>query len=160
MLNQSSMRGKREAMKNMYISRRNEQETAKIITVIILLILAVLIYVGIQLFPLYWDHWDFEETVRTTMISTLVPPYKDVDPKVKQTIVRLLDEMGAQYEKEHVKVEVSSDNKTIHVEVWYSRSHHLPLYSNPKRFYINVDHTSILPKSIELPKRTPLEGIK
>lgn len=147
-------------MKNMHVSRRNEQGSAKIITVIILLILAVLIYVGVQLFPLYWDHGDFEETVRTTMISALVPPYRDVDANVKQTIMSLLDEMGAQYEKEHVKVEVSSDNKTIRVEVWYSRSHRLPLYPNPKQFYINVDHTSILPKSIEVPKRTPLEGIK
>ena len=141
-------------------SIRNEQGSARIITVSIILILAVLVYVGVQLFPLYWDHWDFEETVRTTMISALVPPYKDVESKVKQKIMTLLDEMGAQYEKEHIKVEVSSNNKNIHVEVWYSRSHHLPLYSNPKRFYINHDHTPILPKSIELPQRTPLEGIE
>ena len=140
----------------MCVLRRNEQGSAKILTIIGILILAVLVYAGVQLFPLYWDHGKLEETVRTTMISALVPPYKDVDSNVKQTIITLLDEMGAQYEKEHVKVEVSSDNKSIHVEIWYSRTHHLPLYPNPKRFYSKLDHTSILPKAIDIPKRTPL----
>jgi len=143
----------------MCLSIRNEQGLAKIMTVSIIVILAVLAYVGVQLFPLYWDHWDFEDTVRTAMISALVPPYKDVDSKVKQTIITLLDEMGAQYEKEHVKVEVESNNKKIHVEVWYSRSHHLPVYPNPKGFYINIDHAPLLP-TIKLPKRTPLKGIE
>jgi hypothetical protein len=144
----------------MHVSISNEQGSAKILTVSILLILAVVVYAGVQLFPLYWDHWNFEEAVRTTMIATLVPPYKDVDSKVKQAIMTLLDNMGAQYEKEYVKVEVSSNHKTIHVQVWYARSHHLPLYPNPKRFYLNSDYTSLLPKSIELPTRPPLQGIE
>ncbi len=67
--------------------------------------------------------------------------------------------MGAQYEEEHIRVDVK-DDRTIHVEVWYSRPHHLPLYQNPKQFYIKVEHRSLLPKSIEIPKRTPIEGIQ
>jgi hypothetical protein len=144
----------------MWLSISNEHGAAKSMTVILLLILAVLAYVGVQLFPLYWDHWNFEEAVQAEMISALVPPYKDVDSQVKQVIMRSLDDMGAQYEQEHVKVEVGAKNTSIHVEVWYSRSHHLPLYSNPKQFYSNLDHASLLPKSLELPKRTPLNGIE
>ncbi len=147
-------------MKFICISRKNEQGSANVIVIILGLILAILIYVGIQLFPLYWDHWNFEDSVRTTMMSALVPPYTNVAPQIRQTITTLLDNMRAQYEKEHIKVEVTSDNRKIHVEVWYSRSHHLPVYSNPKRFYITADHASILPKPIELPKRTPIKELE
>ena len=55
----------------MCVLRRNEQGSAKILTIIGILILAVLVYAGVQLFPLYWDHGKLEETVRTTMISAL-----------------------------------------------------------------------------------------
>ena len=143
----------------MHVSQKNEQGIAKI-TVILLLILAIAAYAGVQLFPLYWDHGNLEKAVQTTMMSVLVPPYKDVVSKVKQAIMTLLDNMKAQYEKEQVKVELSSNNKTIQVEVWYARAHHLPLYPNPKRFHLKVEHTSLLPispKTLELPTRPPVQ---
>ncbi len=46
-------------MKNMHKCINNERGSAAII-VIVILVLVVAAYVGIQLFPLYWDHWDFE----------------------------------------------------------------------------------------------------
>lgn len=142
----------------MRVSRRNEQGSGKVIVVILVLLLAVVGYAAIQLAPLHWDHANFEERVKETMISGLVPPFKDVEATVRQKIVGLLDEMGAKYEKEHIKIEISEDNRKIHVEVWYSRKHGLPLYQNPKQFYTKLDHTSILPK-LDLPKRTPLPDI-
>jgi hypothetical protein len=50
--------------------------------------------------------------------------------------------MGAEYKEEHIKIEVSDNNKRMHVEVWFSKSHSLPLYQNPKQFYVTLDHTA------------------
>jgi hypothetical protein len=144
----------------MQASRSHEQGAAKVLIVIVLLILAVLAYAGVQLVPLYWDHEDLEETIQTTMISALVPPHKDVEATVKRKIITMLDDMGAQYNQENIKVDVSDDYKTIHVEVWYARSHHLPWYPNPKQFYLKLDHKVFLPTTIDLPKRTPLPDLE
>lgn len=143
----------------MSVTAKYERGAGKVIAIILILILLVVGYACVQLLPLYWDHATFEETVKSSMVSTLVPPYKDVEATVTQKIVASLDDMEAQYEKEHIKVEVGEKHKNIHVEVWYSRSHHLPLYANPKQFYISLDHKPILPKSLDLPKRTPVPGV-
>ena len=143
----------------MRISRRNEQGAAKVIVIILILLLAIAAYAVIQIAPLHWDHAKFEERVKESAISRLVPPFKDVETTVRNDLAGLLDAMGATYEKDHIKVEVSEDNRTIHVEVWYSRKHSLPLYQNPKQFYTKFDHTSMLPKTLNIPKRTPLPDI-
>jgi hypothetical protein len=76
------------------------------------------------------------------MMYALVPPYKDVDSTVRKKVVELLDEIGAEYKEEHIKIEIGDNNKRMHVEVWYSKSHNLPLYQNPKQFYFALDHTA------------------
>jgi hypothetical protein len=128
--------------------------------IVILAILGIAGYAASQLFPLYYAHWDLEQGIQTTLMGALTPPYTDVVPKVTQAVTQMLDKLGAQYAKEQVKVELSSDNKTIQVEVWYARPHHLPFYPNPKRFYVKVTHTALLPispKTVEIPTRPPLK---
>jgi hypothetical protein len=138
---------------------KNEHGSAKVIVIIGVILVAIAAYAAIQLAPMHWDHANFEERVKESAISRLVPPFTDVETTVRNDLAGLLDAMGAAYEKDHIKVEVSEDNKTIHVEVWYSRSHALPLYQNPKQFYTKFDHTSMLPKTLNIPKRTPLPDV-
>ena len=136
----------------MDLSKNLERGAANVLIIIIVLVLVIGGYAGFQLFPLYWDHWNFEDTVRTVITA---PTGKDVEAGVKQQIMQLLDRMGAQYQPEHVRVDVNTEQKSIEVEVWYTRPHHLPLYPNPKQFYLKLRQASILPK-INLPQRTPL----
>ena len=136
----------------MDLSKNHEQGAAHVLLIIIVLLLGVGGYAGFQLFPLYWDHWNFEDTVRTVITA---PTGNDVEAGVKQQIMQLLDKMGAQYQPEHVRVNVNAEQKSIEVEIWYARPHHLPLYPNPKQFYLKLRQASILPK-INLPQRTPL----
>ena len=59
-------------------------------------------------------------------------------------VTRQLDEMGAQYDKKkEIRIEVDDGKKKAKVEVWYSRRHKLPLYTNPVRFYIKVESTTL-----------------
>lgn len=143
----------------MCISRRNEQGSAKVIVIIVVILLAIAGYAVVQIAPLHWDHANFKERVEESAISRLVPPFNDVEATVRNDLAGLLDAMGATYDKDHIKIEISEDNRKIHVEVWYSRKHGLPLYQNPKQFYTKFDHTTILPKTLNLPKRTPLPDI-
>ena len=50
----------------------------------------------------------------------------------------MLDYMGAQYDREHIKVNVDENEEKITVEIWYSQSLNLPFFPNPKQFYISV----------------------
>ena len=123
--------------------------------IVLLVVLAIGAYAGLQLFPLYWDHWNFEETAQSQMVATLASARDNIEATVKQQIVQLLDNMGAQYQPEHVRATLSSDQKSMQVEVWYARPHHLPLYPNPKQFYVKLEHALLLPK-LNLPQPTPL----
>lgn len=141
------------------VSRRNERGSTAVIVAIVI-VLAIIIFVAVQLFPLYWDHWNFEEALTATLKLELVPPYEEVENTIRTNIINLLNDMGAQYEEDHIIVTVTPKNMRIRAEVWYSRPHHLPLYPNPKQFYIKVEHTAIvsgIKDKLKLP--TPKEGL-
>ena len=127
-------------MKQRYHVWRQEQGAAPIAAIIVVLVIAAVVFVVLQIAPMQWARANFKEKVMSEMMYTLVPPYKNVDEKVRNMIVELLDEMGAEYKDEYIKIEVSDNNKRIHVEVWYSKAHNLPFYQNPKQFYVNLDH--------------------
>lgn len=119
---------------------RYERGAAPIAAIIVVLIIAAVVFIVLQIAPMQWAHANFKEKVMAEMMYTLVPPYKNIDEKMKNKIVELLNEMGAEYKDEHIKIDMSDDNKRIHVEVWYSKAHKLPLYQNPKQFYVSLDH--------------------
>ena len=135
--------------------RKHEHGSAKVVVIIVLVVLAIGAYAGIQLFPLYWDHWNFEKTADSQTVATLASARQNIEATVKQQLVQLLDAMGAQYQPEHVRATLSSDQKSMRVEVWYARSHRLPFYPNPKQFYVKLEHALLLPK-LNLPQPTPL----
>ncbi|MCP4399980.1 MAG: hypothetical protein GY801_22070 [bacterium] len=144
-------------MKRMLMNRRG---SATVFIVIGVVLLAIAAFAAMQLFPLYWDHWNFEDTVENEMLHGLVPPYTDVEGTIAKKIVSLLKNIGADYKEEHIKVEVLPNNSKVFVEVWYTRSHHLPFYQNPKQFYLKSEHATILPKKINIPTRAPLPNVE
>lgn len=112
--------------------------------IIALIIVAAVIYAAIQLIPIYWDHWNFEDDMKTQVRFLFV----NVNQKRKEYLtdyaVKRLKEFGAKYdEKKGVMVEVDDPKKKAKVEIWYSRPHKLPLYPNPIQFYIKVESTTI-----------------
>ena len=120
--------------------RRYECGVAPIATIIVVLILAIVIYAGVQIGMLQLAYMNIKEKTKTEMIYALVPPYTDVESNVRNKIVGLLDEANVQYNEEQIIIDVSSDNKSMKVKIWFAKPHHLPLYQNPKQFYIELDH--------------------
>ncbi len=130
-------------MKDMLSPIRNDRGAAGIKAVIAFAIVGAAIFAAVQLVPIYWDHWDFEDSVNTEVQFAFVK-YKgsDIQGLLESEFTRLLTKMGAEYEKKNIKVKV--DKKKIHVEIWYSRSHSLPFYPpNPKQFYINIENAPL-----------------
>jgi hypothetical protein len=139
---------------------RNERGNTTVIIILVVLAIVIIGFAATQLAPLHWDHATFEQAVQTTMISEMVPPYQGVETTVAQKIMRELDAIEAFYEKDHIRVNVNDADKTIQVEIWYSRSHHLPFYQNPKQFYLKLRHKPMVPKSINIPTPRPLPNIE
>lgn len=139
----------------MNMLRCPEQGSGKIAVIVVLVIAALGGYAAFQIMPLSWEHARFEQLAKDAMIGAVVPPYKDIDKKIHESISASLNEMKAQYQPEHIKVDVSPDFKHIQVEVWYARSHGLPFYQNPKQFYSKLEYTPILPKTIDIVPQRP-----
>ncbi len=118
---------------------RSSQGRAGLQAIIALLILAAVVYTGIQLVPLYWAHWNFKDKVEEKVKFTFVNYSSNHEKKLRSEIISLLKDMGAEYEDKNVKVDVDPRQKKVKVEVWYSKSHNLPFYQNPKQFYVTAE---------------------
>lgn len=125
-------------MKNMS-PIKNERGAAGIKAAIAIAILGAVIYVGFVLIPIYWDHWDFEDKVKTGVQFAHVNWPRDTKKNLEDHIIGLLSKMRAEYKTKDVKVKV--EGKKIDVEVWYARSHSLPFLTNPLPFYVKVQNT-------------------
>ncbi|GAK56334.1 hypothetical protein U27_03296 [Candidatus Vecturithrix granuli] len=127
------------------LNTRDERGAVGIKAIIALVIVGVFVYAGIQLIPLYWDHWNFEDEVTTNVQFAYVNYDREkVQEALTAAIYGMLDKIGAQYEKKNVRVKVDNNTKKITVEVWYSRTHNFPVFPpNPKPFYIKVENTPI-----------------
>ena len=122
----------------------NERGAAGPKVIIAVAIIAAVIYAGIQLIPIYWDHWNFEDELKTQVRFLFVNVTQKRKEHLEGFAERKLKEMGAQYdEKKGIKVDVENSKKKATVDIWYSRRHKLPLYTNPIQFYIHVESTTI-----------------
>ncbi len=120
--------------------RRSERGVSPVVTIIVVLIIAIVIYAGVQIGMLQLAYMNIKEKTKAEMIYALVPPYTDVAATVKNKIIGLLNESKVQYKEEQIIIEISDDNKSMKVKIWFAKSHSLPLYQNPKQFYIELDH--------------------
>ena len=125
--------------------KMDERGSARIKAVIAFVILGAFVYAGIQLVPLYWDHWNVQDEIETKVKFAYVNYNMDkVQEALTTEIYRLLNDIGAQYEKKDVRVKADASTKRITVEVWYSRTHNMPVYPpNPLPFYIKYEHIPV-----------------
>lgn len=136
-------------MRTRKIMTLNERGGTRLSAIIAIAILGALVYVCVQVIPILWANWNFEDAIKNKVQFAFIN-YKDVKKELPQDIKKTLDKMGATYKDKDVKVEVEVDQegnkKKIIVEVWYSRTHKLPslpFFQNPKPFYIRVENTPI-----------------
>lgn len=112
-------------------------------TVIAFVIVGICIYIGVQLLPIYMDHWNFEDEVKEKVRHAFTTWNRDVDRKLKRVIIEMLRQMGAEFKEKDVSVNIKKGTKKIIVEVWYSRSHNLPVLQNPKMFYLHHESATV-----------------
>ena len=130
-------------MKTSMSVRLNERGAAGTKALIAIIILGAFVYVAIQIVPIYWGHWNFQDSVDTRVQFAFVNYPRKTKENLERDVFRLLDGMNAQYDKKNVKIDVDDKKKKVVIEVWYSRTHSLPFYPNPKEFYIKSENTPL-----------------
>jgi hypothetical protein len=131
-------------MKHFRVRIRNEQGGAGPQSIIVLAILAVTIYAALQIFTVYDKHWTFEKHVKTLVQFAFVNLHGDRKQQIFDQIIDMLDDMGAQYEKKNIRVNVDEKEKTITVEVWYAQTVNVPFFPNPKQFHVKIQRTDTM----------------
>ncbi|MDY6952804.1 MAG: hypothetical protein SWE60_14930 [Thermodesulfobacteriota bacterium] len=116
----------------------NECGTAWIKAILTLAILGALVFAGFQLVPIYWDHYNLKESIRGKLEFAFVNHPQDTQRSIEHEIIKLLNAMDADYEREDVRVQADRSEKTIHVDIWYTRSHELPFYENPVELHVGL----------------------
>jgi hypothetical protein len=119
-------------------SAGNECGRAFIKTILVLMIIGALIYSGFQLVPIYWDHYNLRESIKGRLEFAFVNYPRNTQRSIEHEIINLLNSTDADYARDDVKVQVDKSEKIIRVDIWYSRSHALPLYQNPIEFHIEL----------------------
>ncbi len=105
-------------------------------------IVGALIFVGIQLIPLYWDHLNFKNDAEASVKLVFVRHNREHEKELLREITKGLDEIGAIYEKKNVRVKVDEKKKFASMEVWYALPHKVPFLQNPMQFHIQFENTA------------------
>ncbi|MDY6836562.1 MAG: hypothetical protein SWH78_01190 [Thermodesulfobacteriota bacterium] len=125
-------------MNKSLFSAGNECGTAWIKAILTLTIIGAFVYAGFQLVPIYWDHYNLQESIRGKLEFAFVNHPRDTQRNIEAEIITLLNSTDADYTREDVRVKVDRSEKIIHVDIWYTRSHKLPFYQNPVELYIGL----------------------
>lgn len=110
------------------------------------LVLIGLVYVGLQIIPMYYDHWTLQDKVKEDVdfaFVNLASSPGTMQEKLSKLITGRLTAIGAEFKKEQVKVTIPDGTQKITVEIWYTRTHKLPFLQNPKQFYFKYTSTTI-----------------
>jgi len=131
-------------MRRRGIIAMNQRGGAGVSAVIAIAILGACVFVGWELVPIFWEHWNLEDDVKTKMQFAFVNYRGDVKESLTKDIKDALNEMGAQFKEKDLKIKVDERSKKIRIEIWYSRTHKVPFYPpNPKQFYVKVENSPI-----------------
>lgn len=128
--------------KNMIWNERGDSRVGAIVAV---LVLGALIFVGVQLIPIYYDHWTFQDEFNNEKLALLFVNYSSekVKEKAIERIKGVLKDMNAQFKDKDIKVMVDPQKNKIVIEVRYARPHKVPFIQNPKLFYMKAENTPI-----------------
>ena len=111
-------------------------------------IIAVLLLVGavgfaaFQVMPvvqLTYDHDRFQRAIKARAETAFDVYLWNIQELLIIDILRLLDAMNAQYEKDDVQVIVEEKRKSVSITVSYSRPHKSLFFTSPKRFYARAE---------------------
>lgn len=108
-------------------------------SIVAFIILGIVIYIGVQVVPIYMDHWNLEDEIKEKLQYAFVSGSGDVEKRLKKEISTLLKDMGAIYEQKDVQVKREGSRK-LSVDIWYARSHKLPVLQNPKQFHLHLEN--------------------
>ena len=100
----------------------NERGGAGLSATIAIAIVAACVYVGVQLIPIYWGHWNFEDNMKTLTQYAFVNITGDVKVAVEKEVKKGLDELGADYKNKDVKVKVDTAKKKIIIDAAYTKT--------------------------------------
>ena len=111
-------------------------------TLIVLGVLGVAIYTGLQIFKVYDAYWTFEKDVETLVRFAFVNIPNDRQQQIVHQITEMLDSIHAQYDMKNVKVTVDEEAQKITVDVWYAQIINVPLFPNLKFFHVHIQSTN------------------
>jgi hypothetical protein len=120
----------------------NNRGGAGLSAVIALAIVGACVFVGAQLIPIYWGHWNLEDDLKTLVqFASVNYSGQDIKTVVLRETKKALDELGAVYKDKDVKIQA---NKTkIVIDLVYTRPHKVPFLTNPLLFDIHAENTTL-----------------
>jgi len=120
----------------------NEKGSGGANVIIALLLVGALGFAAFQVMPVIWlrnDHHRFQRAIEARVETAFDVYLWNIQELLANDIFRMLDAMNAQYEKQDVQVIVKERQKSISVNVSYSRPHNSLFFANPKQFYARAD---------------------
>lgn len=130
-------------MMNRQMLRMNERGSAGPGVIAGVVVLAIVIFLGVQLVPIYYDHWTMEDEFSNEKLNIIwvnIPDAKKVKEELNIKVKKLLNERHAQFKDKDVKITVMEDKKKIIIDVRYGRSHKVPFLQNPKMFHLKKEN--------------------
>lgn len=117
--------------------RADERGAAGINAIIAVIILAIAIYVGVTMIPIYAAYYNLKDKINEDILFASQRFRGDLQKEMEKQVITYLNEMkGVTYDKKNIRVEVYSPTKTISVQFWYTREHKIPGF--PKQFTVDV----------------------
>ncbi|PID56899.1 hypothetical protein CSB45_09580 [candidate division KSB3 bacterium] len=128
-------------MKIVRKSMLNAHGGARLSAMIAIAIVAICIFVGAQLIPIYWGHYSLEDELKTLAQFAFVNySGQKIQNIVFQETKKGLDELGATYKDKDVKVQVNNEKKKIIIDVVYTMNHKVPFFTNPWPLELHVEN--------------------
>lgn len=127
--------------------RMNERGGSSVGVIIGLIVLVVVGFVCVQLIPIYYDQWTFEDEFNNEKLNLIFVNVND-DAKVKDAVVQKVKTLigamkNAKVSDKDIKVTVDPANKKIIVDVRYLRPHKVPFLQNPLMFHVKKENRPI-----------------
>ena len=121
----------------------NERGGAGLSAIIAIAIVGACVFVGVQLIPVYWGHYNLEDDLKTLVEYAFVNySGQDIKNVVLRETKKGLDELGADYKDKDVKIQFIPDRKKIIIDLVYTKTHKVPFLTNPLPFDLHVENTT------------------
>lgn len=119
-----------------------ERGSTAVKIIAVLLLVGALGFAAFQVMPVIWftyDHQRFQRAIEARVQTAFDVYLWNIQELLADDIFKMLNAMNAQYEKQDVQVIVKEKQKSISVNVSYSRPHKSLFFASPKQFYAHTD---------------------